>query len=186
MEVEKAGANLSLTEEQAFNLSRCAIALDQSRQSREKIPAELVDALNENLQVWIAIRTMAMRDDTGFPDEVKENLQKLSKFVAEKTFENPKDLSQQTIDTLVNINLQISEGLLEGLTAADDNAGSRTKARSMSDEFAKAEVLQFHRSHADKVLYPSDIAHALGLDMMKVAKLQEELIREGELVRGDE
>ena len=32
----------------------------------------------------------------------------------------------------------------------------------------------------------SDIAHALGLDMMKVAKLQEELIREGELVRGDE
>ena len=129
---------------------------------------------------------MAMRDDTRFPDEVKENLQKLSKFVAEKTFENPKILSQQTMDTLVNINLQISEGLLEGLTAADDNAGSRTKARSMSDEFAKAEVLQFHRSHADEVLYPSDIAHALGLDMMKVAKLQEELIREGELVRGDE
>ena len=111
---EKAGENLSLAEEQAFQLSRCAIALDQARQNRDKSPGDLIDALNENLQVWVAIRTMAMREDSGFSGEVKENLVKLRKFVSEKTFESPEGLSDEAMDALINVNLQISEGLLEG------------------------------------------------------------------------
>jgi|TARA_B100000315_G_C14340444_1_gene479332 flagellar biosynthesis regulator FlaF len=112
------GGNLSLAEEQAFQLSRCAIALDQARQNRAKEPEELTNALNENLQVWVAIRSFAMREDSGFSDEIKENLTKLSKFVAEKTFDSPEGISEQTMDTLINVNLQISEGLLEGVRAS--------------------------------------------------------------------
>jgi len=114
----KKGGNLSLAEEHAFQLSRCAIALDQARQNREKKPAELTSALNENLQVWVAIRTLSMREDSGFSDDVKDNLIKLSKFVAEKVFDSPEGISDQTMDTLINVNLQISEGLLEGVSTS--------------------------------------------------------------------
>ncbi len=112
------GGNLSLAEEQAFQLSRCAIALDQARQNRAKKPEELTNALNENLQVWVAIRTSAMREESGFSIEIKENLTKLSKFVAEKTFDSPEGISDKTMETLINVNLQISEGLLEGVRAS--------------------------------------------------------------------
>ena len=108
---------LTLAEEQAFQLSRCAISIDQARENRDQDFSQMVSALNENLEIWVAIRTMAMQKDSGFSDEIKENLTKLSKFVAEKTFESSEGLSDQTIDTLINVNLQISEGLLEGAGA---------------------------------------------------------------------
>lgn len=112
------GDTLSLAEEQAFQLSRCAIALDQARQNRAKDPGALINALNENLQVWVAIRTLAMREDSGFSADVKRNLTKLSKFVAEKTFDSVEGIADHTMDTLINVNLQISEGLLEGRNAS--------------------------------------------------------------------
>lgn len=114
MGYEQTASDLSVAEEQAFQLSRCAILLDQARHKRAEDPTRLVEALNENLEVWVAIRTTAMLPDSGFSADVKENLTKLSKFVAEKTFDSPEGLTNQTVDTLINVNLQISEGLLEG------------------------------------------------------------------------
>ncbi len=117
MPQEATARESTLAEEQAFQLSRCAIEIDQARENRDQDSSQMVTALNENLEVWVAIRTMAMQKNSGFSDEIKENLTKLSKFVAEKTFESSEGLSDQTIDTLINVNLQISEGLLEGAGA---------------------------------------------------------------------
>ena len=117
MAQEATARELTLAEEQAFQLSRCAIEIDQARENRDQDFSQMVSALNENLEVWVAIRTMAMQKDSGFSEEIKENLTKLSKFVAEKTFDSAEGLSDQTIDTLINVNLQISEGLLEGAGA---------------------------------------------------------------------
>lgn len=101
---------LSVAEEQAFQLSRCAIAIDQARTS----PSELTAALNANLELWIAIRTMAEHNESNLTPEIRQNLATLSKFVASKVFESSEGLNEETLNTLININLQISEGLLEG------------------------------------------------------------------------
>ena len=105
---------LSVPEEQAFQLSQAALKLDLARTRRGENPTGLVDALNRNLEVWITLRTIVMRDDCLLAPETKQNLVKLSQFVAEKVFAGPDGLSNSTLDALININLQISEGFLEG------------------------------------------------------------------------
>ncbi len=57
------------------------------------------------------------RRDNGLPEKVKDNLISLGNYVANTTFKSANNLKDETIDTLININLQISEGLLEGQVA---------------------------------------------------------------------
>lgn len=109
---------LSIVEEQAFQLSRCAIALDAAGQGRNTAPAALVGALNDNLELWMALRSVVMKPDCTLADATKQNLVRLSEFVAAKTFEGIENLSDEGIQSLININLQISEGLLEGAKTA--------------------------------------------------------------------
>lgn len=101
---------LTLPEESAFGLSQAAVMLDQSRDDENM----LVTALERNMEVWIALRFMVSKDDAKIAHEAKNNLIKLSQFVAESTMKYGVGISSETIDTLININLQISEGLLEG------------------------------------------------------------------------
>lgn len=103
----------TLAEEQAFQLSQAAIRLDQARRQKAENPGALVDALNQNVEIWVALRTIVMREDCTLSDEVKQNLTKLAQFVADRTFADG-DVAEPTLDALININLQISEGLLEG------------------------------------------------------------------------
>lgn len=107
-------SELTLPEEQAFQLSRCAIALSNGWEAKDRDLSALVSALNANLELWVAIRTMVMRDDCSLSAAAKENLRKLAEFVAGKTFEGVDKVAGGTIQTLVNINLQIAEGVLEG------------------------------------------------------------------------
>ena len=104
----------TVAEEQAFQLSQAAIRIDQARQHRGKSPAALVDALNRNVEVWVALRSIVMRKDCALADETRRNLAKLAQFVADRTFANG-EIPDSTLNALININLQISEGLLEGL-----------------------------------------------------------------------
>ena len=109
-----AGAmELGPLEQQAFSLSRVAILLDTVRQGDSK--PELAAALEENLELWVAIRTLAESPQTKLAQEIKENLVKLSNFVAETIMKRGVDVSPGTLDTLININLQICEGLLESV-----------------------------------------------------------------------
>ncbi len=106
---------LKVPEEEAFGLSRAAIMLDQAKQDRSDT-ATMTAALNHNLELWVAIRAMIDREESTVPQNVKENLVKLSNFVADTTFRSAeRELENTTIETLININLQISEGLLEGM-----------------------------------------------------------------------
>jgi len=103
----------TLAEEQAFQLSQAALLLDQARRAKNENPSGMVEALNMNVEAWVALRTIVMRDDCILPEEVKQNLTKLAQFVADRTFANG-EVAETTLDALININLQISEGLLEG------------------------------------------------------------------------
>ena len=107
--------HLSVAEEQAFQLSQSAIKLDQARANRRKNPAAFVEALDHNLSVWMALKTIVQRAVPGFSLDIRNNLVKLSNFVSDTTFRGPDNIGDATVDTLININLQISEGLLEAL-----------------------------------------------------------------------
>jgi len=105
--------NLTINEEQAFLLTQAALRIDRARSRRSEDPGGLVDSLNQNLEVWVALRTLVMSNGCGLPDEVCRNLVKLSQFIADKTFAEG-DIAAVTLDAFININLQIAEGLLEG------------------------------------------------------------------------
>lgn len=46
--------------------------------------------------------------------DVKANLHKLAEFVADRTLQGVDAITDATLETFINMNLQISEGLLEG------------------------------------------------------------------------
>ncbi len=106
---------MSVSEEGAFQLSQAAVMLDQARINRDGDPGMLIDALNQNLEVWMAIRSFVMREDCPLSSETRDNLVKLSRFVGEKTIVGVENIADSTLESLININLQISEGFLEGL-----------------------------------------------------------------------
>ena len=101
---------LTPIEESAYRLSEAAVMMDKGRDDQTM----LASALEKDIEVWIAIRLMASNKDAGLNEETQTNLIRLSKFVADTIMSNGLEISSESLDTLININLQISEGLLEG------------------------------------------------------------------------
>ena len=103
----------SLAKEEAFSLLKCAVDLSSARESNNK--AELVSALDNNLKLWVYIKTMANSKGTALPLETRNNLLKLAEYVSSKTIElgqNMDNLNDKALDTMIMTNLQISEGLI--------------------------------------------------------------------------
>jgi flagellar biosynthesis regulator FlaF len=105
--------NLSAAEQEAMSLTRAAVYLDQAR-ANGRDSVRLVEALNNNLELWVFIRAMAESKNSILPEPLRGNLLKLSSFVAQTTFSQGANITDSSIDCLININLQLSEGLLEG------------------------------------------------------------------------
>lgn len=105
--------DLSAVEEQALVLSQAAIGLDQAR-AGTRDPVVMARALEANVEVWVAIRALMEDPATAIQPNIRENLLRLSMFVASTTFMHGIEIPDSTLNTLININLQISEGLLEG------------------------------------------------------------------------
>ena len=108
---------LSLSEVEARSLTEAALALDRARQAGD--PKELAVALENNIKVWTAIRTVAGRPEVSLPETVRVNLARLAEFVATTTLSAGTTIADDAINTLININFQISEGLLEGRRAGN-------------------------------------------------------------------
>lgn len=113
MAARAAPFSAAILEEQANNLSRIALLLDMARQQND--PRALAAALAEDLELWVAIKTVAEAPETVLTREVRQNLVRLSNFVADTIMKKGVTASAGTLDTLINVNLQICEGLLESL-----------------------------------------------------------------------
>ena len=103
----------SLAKEEAFSLLKCAVDISSARENNNS--GELVSALDNNLQLWVYIKTLAKAKETKLPEETKSNLIKLADYVSSKTLEIGKDINNindKIIDSMINTNLQISEGLI--------------------------------------------------------------------------
>ena len=101
----------------AGGLTKIAIALSSAHQDGNQ--EDLDAALQANVWVWTGIRTTLAGQDSPFPQEVRDNLMQLSRFVARTCAGRKTPLSEEDLESLVNTNLQISEGLLEGLEHPD-------------------------------------------------------------------
>lgn len=104
---------MSLLEEDALALTQAALRI--SKAMEEKDEEALAQALDSNLELWVGIRTLVSRPDNQLPPEIKDNLTRLSQFVSQKTMEMRNGIKTESLEALVNTNLQISEGLLEGM-----------------------------------------------------------------------
>ncbi len=98
---------MSLLKEDAFALTQAALEISQAQESNDE--KRLAAALDNNLQLWVGIRTLVERDENPLPSEVKENLSRLSHFVAQKTFEMQDGSNDKTLEALANTNLQSAE-----------------------------------------------------------------------------
>ena len=103
----------NLAKEEAFSLLKCALDLSNARENNNS--HELVSALDNNLQLWVYIKTLAKDKNAELPEETKSNLIKLADYVSSKTLEvgkNIDNVNDSLIDSIINTNLQISEGLI--------------------------------------------------------------------------
>lgn len=108
----------SLAKEEAYSLLKCAVDLSTARENNNS--EELVTALDNNLQLWVYIKTLASAKNSNLPDETKNNLVKLAEYVSAKTLELGKNLdniNDRVLDSMINTNLQISEGLISNANA---------------------------------------------------------------------
>lgn len=102
----------------AFFLSEAAVLMDQARggDGKRRDKKKLAAALENELEVWTSIRAAVLRWTEQERSVTKQNLCRLSDFIAGTIMSSGIDITDSTLDTLININLQIAEGLLEGET----------------------------------------------------------------------
>ena len=108
----------TLAREEAFSLLKCAIDISNAKENNNT--QELVTALENNLQLWVYIKTLAGSSENKLPEETKSNLIKLADYVSAKTIEMGQDIDNinaKTIDSMIMTNLQISEGLMTRYSA---------------------------------------------------------------------
>lgn len=78
-------------------------------------PEKVSVALDHNLKLWVAIRTVLQDAGNTLPGAAKENLRTLSKHVGDTTMEITKGpFEASKLIALAKINMHIAEGLLEG------------------------------------------------------------------------
>jgi flagellar biosynthesis regulator FlaF len=100
---------------QEFNprcLVEAAALMDRARKGNDK--QLLAEAVDHNKKIWADIHFLVARSDNLFPKEVCSEMTRLSDYVWSATKSEGRDISDLVLNTLINIDLQISEGLLYG------------------------------------------------------------------------
>lgn len=103
----------TLAHEEAFSLLKCAIDLSTARENENA--GDMVSALDNNLQLWVYIKTLASSKESNLPANTKDNLIKLADYISKKTIEVGQHMDKpngKALDSMIMTNLQISEGLM--------------------------------------------------------------------------
>lgn len=108
-------APFSASEQDATVLAHAALALYSARESGDE--SLLSVALDMNLLVWDGIRSQTSRPDSAVPSRVRKDLSQLSALIAYQCGAHRERLNDVDIDIMIDTNLQIAEGLLEGRLA---------------------------------------------------------------------
>ncbi len=85
---------------------------------------ELNEALNLNRKLWTILVTGATEEGNPLPVEVKQNIFNLAHFIFKHTFAVMAKPSAQSLDVLININMNIARGLNEQSLRRTEEAGA--------------------------------------------------------------
>jgi flagellar protein FlaF len=120
MESTLSGRDLeaSILTKAAFKLKEC-----QVRWNDEKHVERLGEALRFNQKIWTIFQSELADKDNPLPLQLKTDILNLSLFIDKRIFEVMAIPSPEKLDAIININLNIAEGL----------RGSGSKTSSMDD-----------------------------------------------------
>lgn len=94
-------------------LIKAASSLNQIKENWEQNKGDLNEALEKNRRLW-AIIAGAMSDNSSpQPQDLRQNLLSLSVFVFKRTLEIIANPKPESLDVLININMNIARGLSE-------------------------------------------------------------------------
>ena len=93
-------------------------AARQLHQTKEGPIEDFRTALRKNWRLWTIFQASLIEADCPVPMPIRRNLLGLSNFVDRQTAELLAVRDAKKVDALVNINRQLSEGLLEGQRAS--------------------------------------------------------------------
>ena len=105
-QIEAAKKEAMLLKEYAHNLEKASVSNDNKYKFL---------VLDENMKMWVEIDSYLNNKNNLLPKEIKNNLDKLSKYVEMVTVCRGVDMKEETYKTLANINNQIANGLLESV-----------------------------------------------------------------------
>ncbi|HXQ51004.1 MAG TPA: flagellar biosynthesis regulator FlaF [Stellaceae bacterium] len=89
-------------------------------------------ALRRNWRLWTIFQANLLDPECQVPNEIRRNLLGLANFIDRHTAELLGSGEPAKIDVLVNINRQISEGLLDGQRATTARASAPAASASLS------------------------------------------------------
>nr|WP_321980220.1 flagellar biosynthesis regulator FlaF [uncultured Cohaesibacter sp.] len=97
-------------EREAALLIKAAAKLQRTK-SEDSTPAQLDEALTFNRKIWVLFVGELMNEDHEMPKELRQNLVNLGIFTFNHTLRIMTDPESATVDSLININRNIAEGL---------------------------------------------------------------------------
>ena len=103
----------NLAQQEAYYLAKCGLELSEAHKSKDD--NQMVAALDNNQRLWVMIKTLMKSKTSRLPEETRNNLIKLADYVAQNTIKLGQDLNNvdnKMLDSFININRQIAEGLL--------------------------------------------------------------------------
>ncbi len=104
--------NFSVIEQDALTLMKAASMLIDAT-----TPDAVSVALDNNLKLWVAIKTVVQAEENALPPQIKQNLASLAQYVSTVTMEATQgEIEYRRLVGLARINMQIAEGLLGGQT----------------------------------------------------------------------
>jgi hypothetical protein len=102
--------NFASVEQDSIVLLQAASTLLES-----DVPEKVTVALDQNLKLWIAIKTVLLNDDCPVEPEVKANLRNLAQYVVSTTMLATQGaIETRKLVSLARLNMNIAEGLLSG------------------------------------------------------------------------
>ena len=103
----------NLAQQEAYYLAKCGLELSEAHKSKDD--NQMVAALDNNQKLWVMIKTLMKSKTSRLPEETRNNLIKLADYVAQNTIklgQNLNNIDNKMLDSFININRQIAEGLL--------------------------------------------------------------------------
>ena len=96
---------------EAWALMKSANRLDKARLDTED-DLGFRESLRINQLLWTIFQDSVARPDTELPDEVRDNILRLSLFVDKRTYQCLGDLDREKVQLLIDLNRNIALGLM--------------------------------------------------------------------------